>query len=301
MQNARPFDPNDRPRKGEWIVINDSSAGTALTNPVFGGSSANNDSQYGSTMADAGTYQPSAPYSPPAANSIQVQKSGPNIVLIIVGVVVLGLIGVGAMMVMRPKGQANTPTKVSSNGGTTSSGTEDPAPVSSGTSQESEEGRPSLGKTIKKESETAKSLVLTVTYDLAKEGARLDKKNPIEYEHAGGKIDSIAVNGDTITIKITKTGTGYLRIEGLNQDQSSDVNLNGEIKSRSVAWTVPTAAPTATARPGGGVRPKIGSGSRPGAGSGRPAIRPDGNRPGPVGGGSGAGTGTGGGVSEKDN
>ncbi len=300
MQNARPFDPNDRPRKGEWIVINDSAAGTALTNPIFGGASAANDSQYGSTMADAGTYQPSAPYAPPASNSIQNQKSGPNIVLIIVGVLVLGLIGFGAMMVLRPKGQNNTPTKVSSNGGTTSSGTEDPAPVSSGTSQESEEGRPSLGKTIKRESETAKSLVLSVTYDLAKAGARLDKKNPIDYKHAGGNIDSIAVEGDTIKIKITKTGTGYLRIDGLNQDQSSDVNLNGEIRSRNVTWTVPTAASTTTTRPGGGIRPKIGPNSRPGGGG----PKPKGGGAGAVGSGAGsagAAPGTGGGVSEKDN
>lgn len=300
MQNARPFDPNDRPRKGEWIVINDSAAGTALTNPIFGGSGAVNDSQFGSTMPDAGTYQPSAPYAPPTSNSIQTQKSGPNIVLIIVGVLVLGLIGVGAMMVMRPKGQANTPTKVSSNGGATSSGTEDPAPDSSGTSQESEEGRPSLGKTIRKESETAKSLVLSVTYDLAKEGARLDKRNPIEYKHAGGNIDSISVEGDTIKIKITKTGTGYLRIEGLNQDQSSDVNLNGEIRSRNVTWTVATAAPITTGRPGGGIRTKIGSSNRPGGGG----PKPKGGSAGAVGSGAGAAgatPGTGGGVSEKDN
>lgn len=184
--NARPFDKDNRPLKGEWIVVeDDGDQGTQVIPSVSG--SVDTSTTHGIDAVSRST-APAKPF---------------PIWIMVVALLVLGGLAF-ALLNRGGGGSVSTPKATNALGN------------EQGSTGGSEADLPPDPKapTIKlvEENHKGNNLRYTFEIDLKTEGATLDSKNPIVVGIEGGELIGLKREGNLYTFAISRTGKGYLRL-----------------------------------------------------------------------------------------
>lgn len=215
--NARPFDKDNRPLKGEWIVFDDGSGvGTEVMPSVA--ASVDTSTTHGIDTVSRSRHAP---------------KPFP-IWIVAVAVLVLGGLAF-AMLNRGGSGKAGTPAANTGNqsdkGSGSTSGTQELPPDPT-------------APTIRLVGEQHKDNALRYTFeiDLKTEGATLDSKNPITVGVKGGEFVGLKREGNLYTIAITRTGKGGLELLRLKYAPGPQNPALPRGKMR-VEWDAPAPPP----------------------------------------------------------
>lgn len=212
--NARPFDKDNRPLKGEWVVVEDApDQGTEVMPTV--GASVDTSTTHG---IDA------------ISRTRSTAKPFPIWVLVIAVLLLGGL--AFALLNRGGAGKASTPTVGTGSASAKGDGStaELPPDASAPTIQ------------LVAQNHKDNSLRYTFEIDLKTEGATLDTKNPITLSVEGGKFVGLEREGNLYTIAITRTGKGSLELLRLKYAPGPQNPALPRGKKR-VEWEAPAPPP----------------------------------------------------------
>lgn len=215
IANARPFDRENRPLKGEWVLIGESSSNGARTEMMG--------SVHSPVEIDTSTTQ--------GYDAVKRQaKPFP------VWIVLVAALAVGALVFfLMNRLDRGAPARRSS---TTSS------PNSNGDGGSAASGPPMLRRLKSAERHSATQSLFVFEVDLNMDDARLDASKPAVLSVVGGELMSQRLSGGRLEILVRKTGAGSLTIQSLNYDPDGRSNPASPSASSAI-WSAPAASPPA--------------------------------------------------------
>lgn len=200
MQNARSFDPHNRPLKGEWIVVE-------------GGGKSNATAILSDVQIDTSSTQ--------GFDAVQRTSRPFPIWIIVVAALIVG----GAVYAFISS-RAEKPTERSLVGTSNAGASGGEAAL---------EGAPVLTRVEDDESHTARRSSFVFAVDLKADGAELDPAKPTEFSIEGGTASQKLIGGKLV-FDVTKTGNGQLEIRKLNYKNRP--NPNPPVV-KPVRWSAP--------------------------------------------------------------
>lgn len=211
-ENARPFDPHNRPLKGEWVVL-DPNADTAQMSAPIG------DAEVGYTQAVD------------AIKRTAAEKKPLNIgVIAIVAIVVAAIV---YFVVNRMGGEGDKPkTSLSTSTNTTD--------IEKGGA--AADGAPQFKRNASLQTDKGSRRTFVYDFDLHLEGAELDPANPLTFEASGGKVVEQRVEDGKLFVVVDRTGPGKLVVTGLNPKKGARPTVSVPQFDEDIAWN--------SARPG---------------------------------------------------